>query len=94
MLEESGRNALSRSRGGKPWSVVGDANLHEISVDYLGLDHDGAAHAAALADRLDRVAQKIDQHLLDLQEVDHDGRKIGGDGQPDGHMKTIEIGLA
>ena len=58
LVEESGRNAFSMSCGGKPWSGVGDPDFDEIGVERFRLDQHGAAHAAALADRLDGIAQQ------------------------------------
>ena len=47
-----------------------------------------------LADRLHGIAHEIEQHLLDLQHVDHHRRQVGRDGRADAQFEAIEIGLA
>ena len=66
----------------------------KVGFGQPGFDQDRSTQAAAVTDRFDRVAQEIDQHLLDLQQVDHDTRYIGRDRGPGGDMHAIEIGLA
>ena len=74
--------AETRSRascGGKPGPLSATrTSMKSASTAFASISTE-PAQAAALADRLDGVAQQIDQDLLDLQQVDHDRRQIGGE---------------
>src|SRR4249920_4046495 len=80
--------------GRKAWSGVNNTSFDEIGIETFRFDQDAATHASAPADCLDGIAQKVDQDLFDLQEVEHDSWKVGGNGCSGGHMHAVEIRLA
>src|SRR4249919_2346045 len=84
------KKAVFQKMWRKAWPIVSDADLDEISTRFFSLDQDGAAFVAAPGDRFNRIAQKIDHDLLDLQQVDHDRRKVRGEGGFDRHMEAVE----
>ena len=78
---------------GKTGPVIGDTDLDEIHVRLPGLYQDGSAQVGVPADRLNRVPEKVDRHLLDLKQVDDDQRKVRCDVRSDRHMEPVNIGL-
>ena len=53
-----------------------------------------AAVVVAFSDRLDRITYKVQQHLLDLQNIYHDDRSADGQYKDELHIKSIEVRLA
>jgi hypothetical protein len=58
------------------WAGIPHTQFDVSAFDPFRLDGDHSADVACLLDRLGRISYKIEQDLLDLEEVDHDGRQI------------------